>query len=186
VAVASQAGMDDGNGGWAVLYGSETDGDYSSPLSNDTIHLAIDEDQTQDTERKHTTEQVAFFVIDPPVIRSPQFMDPLDTSGDGVVSAIDALLVINWLNGTRSDTVTMDQLDTDGNGLISPLDALLVINRLNQASPPVGEGEHIEHSRSWAHRVDWLFSSYDDDDEDDEDQEEGEELVERPPELPPF
>jgi hypothetical protein len=60
-AIASQAGMDGGNGGWAVLYGS----DPITPTGG-TLNLAIDEDQSNDTERKHTTEQVAYFIIDPP------------------------------------------------------------------------------------------------------------------------
>lgn len=62
-AVVSMAGMDGGNGGWAMLYGSnplpETGG-------GGDLYLAVDEDQSKDTERKHTTEQVAYFIIDPP------------------------------------------------------------------------------------------------------------------------
>jgi len=57
-AVASQAAMDGGNGGWAVLYGTD-------PASIHEIHLAIDEDRMKDSERKHTTEQVAYIVLDP-------------------------------------------------------------------------------------------------------------------------
>ena len=54
-AVVSQAGMDGGNGGWAVLYGN-------NPITptGSTLNLAIKEDQSGDTERKHTTEQVAY------------------------------------------------------------------------------------------------------------------------------
>ncbi|MCP4856046.1 MAG: hypothetical protein GY903_16300 [Fuerstiella sp.] len=63
-AVVSMAGMDGGNGGWAMLYGSnplpETGG-------GGDLYLAVDEDQSKDAERKHTTEQVAYFIIDPPV-----------------------------------------------------------------------------------------------------------------------
>ncbi len=61
-AVLSSAGMDGGDGGWAVLNGS-------NPLtpSGGTIDLVIDEDQLRDSERSHTTEQVAYFVIDPPL-----------------------------------------------------------------------------------------------------------------------
>jgi len=44
-----------------VLYGSE-------PATTTTIHLAIDEDQTWDTERQHITEQVACIVFDPPAL----------------------------------------------------------------------------------------------------------------------
>ena len=60
-AVVTMAAMDGGNGGWAVLYGS----DSISPTGN-TLKLAIDEDQANDTERRHTSEQVAYLIIDPP------------------------------------------------------------------------------------------------------------------------
>jgi hypothetical protein len=57
---------------------------------------------------------------------------PLDSSLDGLVSPIDALLVINFINA-RSDDPTAN-LDTDGDGLVAPIDALLVINYLNGGS----------------------------------------------------
>ena len=60
-AVVSSAGMDGNDGGWAVLYGNDPVSPYSSE-----VNLAIDEDQIRDSERSHTTEQVAYFVIDPP------------------------------------------------------------------------------------------------------------------------
>ena len=61
-AVVSQAGMDGGDGGWAMLYGSNP-----LPAFGGTLDVAIDEDQIANSERKHTTEQVAYFIIDPPV-----------------------------------------------------------------------------------------------------------------------
>ncbi len=75
------------------------------------------------------------------------YPDPYDVSGDGVVTALDVLLVINWLNAhgfgplPPSPTVVPAYLDVDGNGRVTPLDALLVINRLNLASQEAGEGE---------------------------------------------
>ncbi len=67
---------------------------------------------------------------------------PEDVSGDGVVSPIDALLVINYLNTTgpspAPNTSGPPFLDVNNDGFISAIDALLVINRLNNAS---GEGE---------------------------------------------
>jgi hypothetical protein len=62
-AVVSQAGMDGGDGGWAVLYGAD-------PVSPGTglLNIAIDEDQIANNERRHTTEQVAYFIIDPPAV----------------------------------------------------------------------------------------------------------------------
>ena len=56
-AVASMAGMDGGNGGWPVLYGSD-------PVSAGGLRLAIDEDTLLDSERSHTTEQVGFIAFD--------------------------------------------------------------------------------------------------------------------------
>ena len=130
-AVASQAGMDGGNGGWAVIYGEATPEDMTPGLTNSMIELAIDEDQAEDSERNHTTEQVAYFVIDPPLESAPQVADSLDTSGDGLLSPLDALLVIRWLNDSPSDSTPFEQLDTDRNGLITPRDALQVIEQLN-------------------------------------------------------
>ena len=56
-AVASLAGMNGGNGGWAVLYGND-------PVSPESLSLAVDEDQLFDTERSHTNEQAAFVVFE--------------------------------------------------------------------------------------------------------------------------
>ena len=80
-AVVSSAGMDGNDGGWAVLYGSDPVSPYSSE-----INLAIDEDQIRDTERNHTTEQVAFFVIDPPEVDRSSFVakaEPVVAAGLG-------------------------------------------------------------------------------------------------------
>ncbi len=87
--------------------------------------------------------------------------DPLDVNNDGVVVPLDALLIINELNGrTAGDPVTgllpnppvapdlpetVGYVDVDGDGYASPRDALLVINLLN--SPPwaavAAEGESV-------------------------------------------
>jgi len=56
VAIVTMAAMDGGNGGWALLYGA-------SPVSAGTLNLAIDEDQINDSERKHVTEQVGYIVF---------------------------------------------------------------------------------------------------------------------------
>jgi hypothetical protein len=72
-----------------------------------------------------------------------------DVSGDGFVSAIDALQLINFLNlnGPRALPLPVGMVaprfpDVDGNGFINALDALGVINYLN--SRPAGEGEGAE------------------------------------------
>ena len=73
--------------------------------------------------------------------------NPLDVNSSGQVTALDALLVINELNGNGprelpqidSTNAPPPYLDTNGDGFLSAIDALLVINHLNtQAS---GEGE---------------------------------------------
>ncbi len=56
--IASQNAMDGGDGGWAVLFGL-------APLAGDAITVAIDEDDIADTERAHTTEQVAYWLLEP-------------------------------------------------------------------------------------------------------------------------
>ena len=53
-AVLSSAAMDGGDGGWPVL---------KQAVNGSTIYTAIDEDQIRDTERSHTTEQVAYLAI---------------------------------------------------------------------------------------------------------------------------
>ncbi len=74
-AVVSQAGMDGGNGGWAMLYG-----DTPVPATSGTLSLAVDEDQVADSERYHTTEQIAYFVIDPPIVTAAVTDQPRETS----------------------------------------------------------------------------------------------------------
>jgi len=70
-----------------------------------------------------------------------------DVSGDDKVTAIDVLLVVNWLNvydvGPLPPLPDVDSpwIDVDGNGLATPLDALLVINQINVGVLAGGEGE---------------------------------------------
>jgi hypothetical protein len=71
---------------------------------------------------------------------------PLDVNSDTFVSAIDALLIINYLNaGHPSHPAGAPSgppfWDVTGDGSIAPLDALLVINYLNRQSR--GEGEPV-------------------------------------------
>ncbi|HND55563.1 MAG TPA: dockerin type I domain-containing protein, partial [Pirellulaceae bacterium] len=70
-------------------------------------------------------------------------VDSLDVDGDGLLAAIDALQIVNRLNGggevgtrstalpaTRSDNEPY--VDVDGDGAVTPSDALLVVESLNQ------------------------------------------------------
>ena len=66
-------------------------------------------------------------------------LNPLDVSGNSIVTPTDALLVINLLNAR---IVKWDHAyDTNGDGRASPSDALLVINFLNSRAQGEGEGE---------------------------------------------
>lgn len=81
-----------------------------------------------------------------PSVRASGWQDtaqPTDVNGDGRVTALDALLLINELNSRigisgsqlppRASASQVDQFfDTNGDGVISPLDALLVVERLNR------------------------------------------------------
>lgn len=56
----------------------------------------------------------------------------LDVNGDGRVSPIDALNVLNYLNsGGNSNDPLKQYLDVNHDGSITPADALLIINLLN-------------------------------------------------------
>ncbi|OVE77886.1 hypothetical protein BVX99_01360, partial [bacterium F16] len=54
-AVASIPGLDGVDGGWPVLHATPT---------NTTLTLVVDEDQIGDSERNHTTENVAFLIVE--------------------------------------------------------------------------------------------------------------------------
>ena len=72
VGVATQAAENGGNGGWAVLYGSD-------PLPSGAINLAIEEETVAgDTTRNHINEQVAYGVF--------QNNQTADVSADKTVS----------------------------------------------------------------------------------------------------
>lgn len=70
------------------------------------------------------------------------FLNPLDANdvnGDGTVSPLDVLLIINELNEKGayelSETGELAEgptLDVNGDGSVSPLDALMIINHLNR------------------------------------------------------
>jgi hypothetical protein len=83
----------------------------------------------------------------------------MDVSGDGMISPLDVLMVINYINANPSNpalppapTAPPPYYDVDGNGIVSPLDVLIVINELNDAaagsatssSVPSGEGPPSE------------------------------------------
>ena len=83
----------------------------------------------------------------------------LDVSGDGFVSPIDVLQVVNYLNDPTNPTQltlpapgTPPYLDVNGDGFVTPIDALLVINHINSGGAGEGEfgSEETVLSSDWA------------------------------------
>ncbi|MFN9509298.1 MAG: lectin-like protein [Planctomycetota bacterium] len=73
----------------------------------------------------------------------------LDINGDGVVSPLDVLTLIDRINRSMmqsvpSSTVNDAGLDTDGDGLVTPLDVLSVIDYLNGLTAMSAEGESTD------------------------------------------
>ncbi len=102
VVVLSSSGMDGGDGGWPVLYGSD-------PLNGGAIDLAIDEDQIRDSERAHTTEQVAYLALET-ALDQPLTVSPVDPAPEVVGTAVNfdvsasggTGLLYNWNFGDGS------------------------------------------------------------------------------------
>ena len=79
-----------------------------------------------------------------------------DVNKDKVVSALDALLVINELNqkGSRQlsgrDLALADMIDVNGDGWVTAMDALMIINNINeQVAAGEGEGELDDFALTW-------------------------------------
>ena len=74
--------------------------------------------------------------------------NPYDVNGDGVISPLDPLLVINYLEASSGtavpvppDAVGPDYLDVNGDGMISVNDALISMDQLSMSNNGSGEGE---------------------------------------------
>lgn len=73
---------------------------------------------------------------------------PADVNGDGIVSPLDALIVVNALSRAQTASIPLTDppgpdsfyLDVDNNGVVTPLDALTVLNdlRVSPAFEPEG------------------------------------------------
>lgn len=78
---------------------------------------------------------------------------PTDVNGDGIVTPVDALIVLNMLNrheelpdepspGDGEENPALP--DVSGDGALTPLDALLIINELNNRNRSDAEGEAFD------------------------------------------
>lgn len=89
---------------------------------------------------------------------------PEDVNSDGLVTALDALAIINWLNrddeSSHGETAffaeSLSLPDVSGDDRVTALDALMVINRLNERSSS-GEPD-ATHSRYDDQTPSWWFS----------------------------
>jgi hypothetical protein len=121
-----------------ATYGLVPDGGYWDPSENGTYTIEVKGGQVADTDGNY----VADGILGTFTVAAPEFV-LCDTNGNGRVSALDALLVINDLlrNGAHPVPIPpggkqtpFPYLDVNGDGLVSPLDALTVINRLLTSS----------------------------------------------------
>ena len=66
--------------------------------------------------------------------------DPADVDGNGVISPIDALIIVNYINNYGPGSINPEgegpvpNLDVDGDGMVSPIDMLIIINIINGSS----------------------------------------------------
>ncbi len=90
VAVASVAAMDSVNGGWAILFGA-------NPVTAGKLNLAIDEDQSVDNERSHTSEQVGYIVFENSGVLPIPASQPNPANGATNVGTTTAL---SWTAGS--------------------------------------------------------------------------------------
>jgi hypothetical protein len=72
-----------------------------------------------------------------PIVSWQNSSNPLDVNGDGQVTPLDALAIINQLNQQGGGSLgtpplgAHDYFDVAGTGTLTPLDALMIINALN-------------------------------------------------------
>ncbi|MEM0925778.1 MAG: hypothetical protein AAGJ83_07055, partial [Planctomycetota bacterium] len=166
--VLSTAGMDGGDGGWAALMGTD-------PLSDESrsIDLAIDEDQQKDSERKHTTEQVAFFAIGESNGTSPNAHSAASSADKAESMTLDTSLVVYPIETPTTSSQT--DKDADDARIEEPQDLGLVAQHqhrsadgdVNLKRAPSLEDRSLE-SRSkseidetWQASVDLLFLDVD-------------------------
>ncbi|MBU6174341.1 MAG: dockerin type I repeat-containing protein, partial [Planctomycetes bacterium] len=96
--------------------------------------------------------------------------NPGDVDGDGAVTPLDPLIIVNHINRHGPGTISpegegpMPNLDVDGDGSVTPLDILILVNEINRRnsgipidersddelihSLPEGEGESDDSPKS--------------------------------------
>jgi hypothetical protein len=115
---------------------------YQNPGWIDLVLSARSRTNGQTIDR---TERI-FIVQDPTPFHNDN--NPGDVDGDGRITPLDPLIIINYINSNGSGQIPPpgegeghNDMDVDGDGQVSPLDILLVINALNQSTGEA-EGEY--------------------------------------------
>lgn len=105
ITLVSQSAMDGNNGGWAQLHGS-------SPVTTSSFALSIDEDQAGDSERSHTTEQVAYAAFETNLVYPDLCPPSCDDANPCTVDTCDgAGCVHEPMVCDDSDACTLDACD---------------------------------------------------------------------------
>ena len=125
-------------GAWLDI-GSFDDYSVDIDVTTPSIPLGVDrvDFRTIDNRIGVTSNLVSVAVTNPnpeaPILQNPELA--VDVNGDGFVTAIDALQVINAINrGTTLGESGPPYLDVTGDSVLSARDALLVINYINARS----------------------------------------------------
>ena len=99
----------------------------------DTFNYTIQDDTLR------TATATVFISIGEPILTHHNPGDGFDVSADGVLSPIDALLVVNLLNRAGASAIPVRDLpssppyyDVSADALVTPLDALQIVTELNR------------------------------------------------------
>ncbi|QEF98652.1 Hemolysin, chromosomal [Stieleria maiorica] len=122
------------------------------------------------TEPSQIASVVATTSNPPPVVTQSSFA-ATDVNQDGILSARDALVVINHVARSQNSSASGEQTlseadrakDVNGNGAIEPSDALMVINAIARQTSSGPEAES-DRASDWIPAVDSVFGQDDDDD----------------------
>jgi len=121
------------------------DGDYLSRADQHEARIVI---TVVDLDGYHPAYSEPFTITvreNPNPFHNPA--NPLDVNGDGQITPLDALLILNAISQNQGGgnieqfPVTGYYWDVNGDGEITPLDALLILNYINlQQGPPAYSG----------------------------------------------
>ncbi len=131
-----------------IIPANESSVDFAAQLVDDSLANGVEQITVEATSPGYKPANSTLGIMDDEnVWHNPN--NPVDTNADGLVTPLDALLIINALNLNGPKPVSEIilpytdrpfQIDVNGDGVISPLDALIVINHLNRFGPSQGEG----------------------------------------------